>query len=222
MAMRFRDRREAGEELARMLHLPDDAPVLVLALPRGGVPVGYEVALALDAPLDVFVVRKLGVPGHEELAMGAIAQGGFRVLNPHVIDGLGISAATVARVAALEAVELARRERVYRGAAPAPTLRDRTVVLVDDGLATGATMAAAVASARAQAPRRIIVAVPVASMDAMELVGSSADECLALSTPRSFEGIGEFYADFRQTTDDEVRALLESARRRGPFADSSG
>jgi putative phosphoribosyl transferase len=213
MVIRFRDRRDAGRQLARALKVPPGAAIQVLALPRGGVPVAYEVALALDAPLDVFVVRKLGVPGHEELAMGAIAEGGFRVLNRDVIEGLGIPTATVDRVAAAETLELARRERLYRGTGPAPELRNRTILLVDDGLATGSTMAAAVAGVRAHAPARVIVAVPVASHEAMEMLGQVADEVVAVLTPPYFGGVGEWYDDFSQTSDDEVRTLLEAARR---------
>lgn len=214
MLTQFRDRREAGRLLAAALQVPEEAPLLVLALPRGGVPVGYEVALALGAPLDVFVVRKLGVPGHEELAMGAVAQGGIRVLNEDVVGAHGISAATIERVAASEVAELARRERIYRGGAPAPDLRGRIVVLVDDGLATGATMAAAVRGVRTQSPERIIVAVPVASREALQALGEMADRCVAVLTPRSFGGVGQWYQDFRQTSDDEVRTLLDAARRR--------
>ena len=191
---------------------------MVLALPRGGVPVAYEVAMALDAPLDLFVVRKLGIPGHEELGMGAIAQGGIRVLNHDLLGELGIPAAVVDRVAAAEAIELARRERLYRGPSAAPDLKDRTVLLVDDGLATGSTMAAAVAGVRAQAPARVVVAVPVASPEAREMLGAAADDCVALLTPPNFGGVGEWYEDFSQTSDEEVRALLETARRRdGPL-----
>ncbi len=178
----------------------------------------YEVALALGAPLDVFIVRKLGVPGHEELAMGAIAQGGVRVLNRDVIDGLGIPPAAVDRVALAEGAELARRERLYRGDASAPELRDLTVLLVDDGLATGSTMAAAVAGVRAHRPHRIIVAVPVASPEAVEALRQVADECVALLTPRSFGGVGQWYEDFSQTSDEEVRSLLDAARRPTPVA----
>lgn len=214
MTGRFQDRRDAGRRLARGLHLSADSPVVVLGLPRGGVPVAYEVALALDAPLDLFVVRKLGVPGHEELAMGAIAPGGIRVLNHDLIAELGIPAWAIERVAAAEAGELARRERLYRGASPALELKDRTVLLVDDGLATGATMAAAVAGVRAQAPARVIIAVPVASVEATEMLGATADECVALRVPPNFGGVGEWYEDFSQTSDEEVRALLEGARRR--------
>ena len=215
MLTRFRNRREAGRHLATALRLPPGALVQVLALPRGGVPVAFEVALALDAPLDVFIVRKLGVPGHEELAMGAIAQGGVRVLNPDVIDGLGIPQSVIDRVATAEAAELARRERMYRGSASTPDLRGRTVLLVDDGLATGATMAAAVAGVRARAPARVIVAVPVASNEAMVMLGQVADECVSVLTPRFFGGVGQWYDDFSQTGDDEVRSLLEAAKRRG-------
>jgi putative phosphoribosyl transferase len=218
MVIRFRDRRDAGRQLARALKVPPGTAIQVLALPRGGVPVAYEVALALDAPLDVFVVRKLGVPGHEELAMGAIAEGGFRVLNRDVIEGLGITTATVDRVAAAETLELARRERLYRGSEPAPELRNRTVLLLDDGLATGSTMAAAVAGVRAQRPARVIVAVPVASHEAMEMLGQVADEVVAVLTPPYFGGVGEWYDDFSQTSDDEVRTLLETARRRAAAA----
>lgn len=218
MLTQFRDRSEAGRHLAGALRVPAGSSVRILALPRGGVPVAYEVALALGAPLDVFVVRKLGVPGHEELAMGAIAQGGVRVLNEDVVGALGIPAVTIERVAAAEAAELSRRERIYRGGAAPPDLRGHTVVLVDDGLATGATMAAAVRGVRAQAPERIIVAVPVASREAMQALGGLADECVAVLTPRSFGGVGQWFQDFRQTSDDEVRALLDAARRRPQVA----
>ncbi len=218
MLTQFRDRREAGKHLAGALRIPAGPPIRVLGLPRGGVPVAYEVALAIGAPLDVFVVRKLGVPGHEELAMGAIAQGGVRVLNEDVVGALGIPAMTIERVATAESAELARRERIYRGGAPAPSLRGHTVVLVDDGLATGATMAAAVRGVRTQSPARIIVAVPVASREAMQALGELADECVAVLTPRSFGGVGQWYEDFRQTSDDEVRTLLDAARRRPQVA----
>ena len=219
MLSRFPDRREAGRQLASALQTMVGKPrVLVLALPRGGVPVAYEVAMTLGAPLDVFVVRKLGVPGHEELAMGAIAQGGVRVLNREVIEPLGIPGSVIDRVAAAEGAELARRERTYRGGAPAPELADRTVLLVDDGLATGATMAAAVAGVRAHEPRRIIVAVPVASREAMAMLREVADECVSVLTPPNFGGVGQWYEDFSQTSDDEVRSLLDAARHRVPAA----
>lgn len=215
MLTRFRDRREAGIHLAAALRpLVDGHGVRVLALPRGGVPVAYEVAMALAAPLDVFLVRKLGVPGHEELAMGAVAEGGVRVLNRDVIGPLGIPPEVIERVSLAERDELRRRERMYRGDSPGPELAGRTVVLVDDGLATGSTMAAAVEGVRAQHPRRIVVAVPVASREAMEWLRRAAGECVSVLTPRSFGGVGEWYEDFRQITDDEVRAVLDVARRR--------
>lgn len=216
MLTRFRDRREAGIHLAAALRpLIDGRGVQVLALPRGGVPVGYEVAMGLAAPLDVIIVRKLGVPGHEELAMGAIAEGGVRVLNRDVIGSLGIPPEVIERVTHAEQAELRRREQVYRGDSAGPELAGRTVVLVDDGLATGSTMAAAVEGVRARHPRRIVVAVPVASREAMEALRRAAGECISLLTPRTFGGVGEWYEDFRQTTDDEVRALLAAARLAG-------
>lgn len=219
MLTRFRDRREAGRHLADALqHSTGWTNVHVLALPRGGVPVAYEVALALGAPLDVFLVRKLGVPGHEEFAMGAIAEGGVRVLNRETIESLGIRPDAVERVAAAEGAELARRERLYRGGGHAPDLRDRTVLLVDDGLATGSTMAAAVAGVRTHSPRRIVVATPVASREAVAALRQVADQCVAVLTPRSFGGVGQWYDDFTQTSDEEVHALLEAARHRRPVA----
>lgn len=214
MLTQFHDRREAGRHLVGALRISAGVPLCVLALPRGGVPVAYEVALALRAPLDVFVVRKLGVPGHEELAMGAIAQGGARVLNQDVIDGLGIPPGIVEQVAVAEGAELTRRARLYRGDAPAPDLRGRTVLLVDDGLATGATMAAAVQGVRVQNPERIVVAVPVASREAMQALRQVADECVSVLTPRMFGGVGQWYQDFSQTSDAEVGALLDAARQR--------
>lgn len=220
MLTRFRDRREAGRHLAAALRSSvKGEAVQVLALPRGGVPVGYEVALALGAPLDVFLVRKLGLPGQEELAMGAIAEGGVRVLNREVIEPLRIPQRVIEQVAASERTELARRERLYRGDAPPPDLHDRTVLLVDDGLATGSTMTAAVAGVRAQHPRRIIVAVPVASRQAVAALREVADDCVAVLVPPGFGGVGQWYEDFRQTTDDEVQTLLEAAR---PHAPASG
>ncbi|HMU60155.1 MAG TPA: phosphoribosyltransferase family protein [Gemmatimonadales bacterium] len=217
MLTRFRDRREAGRHLADALRNSIQGEDLqVLALPRGGVPVGYEVAVALGAPLDVFLVRKLGLPGQEELAMGAIAEGGVRVLNQEVVQMLRIPQRTIEEVAAAERAELARRERLYRGDHPPPDLRNRTVLLVDDGLATGSTMAAAVAGVRTQHPRRIIVAVPVASPQALAALRRVADDCVAVLVPRSFGGVGQWYEDFRQTTDAEVLALLSALRPRAP------
>jgi predicted phosphoribosyltransferase len=209
--MQFLDRRDAGRQLAAELSAYADHPaVVVLGLPRGGVPVAYEVARSLRAPLDVFVVRKLGVPAHRELAMGAIASGGTRVLNADVIDGLGITAATVESVAARELVELDRQQRTYRGSQPFPNLTGRTVIIVDDGLATGSTMRAAVRALRQNNPRRIIVAVPVAAPETARSLREEAD-VVCLSTPAEFHAVSTWYADFSQIGDEEVRNLLEAA-----------
>jgi len=211
--MLFANRREAGRILASLLvkHADRD-DVLVLALPRGGVPVGFEVAQALRAPLDVFIVRKLGVPGHDELAMGAIATGDVRVLNDDVVMSLELEPEVIDTVAAREQKELARRERIYRGARPAPDVHGRTVILVDDGLATGSTMRAAVAALRGQRPARIVVAVPVAAPEACEEFKAEVDEVVCAATPRMFNGVGRWYEDFSQTTDEEVHELLTQAR----------
>jgi predicted phosphoribosyltransferase len=208
----FRDRVEAGDVLAsRLGHHAGKPEVLVLALPRGGVPVGARVARALGAPLDVFVVRKLGVPGHEELAMGAIASGGVRVHNEEVVDKLHIDDATLQRVAEVEQQELARRERSYRGQRPPPGLTGRVVILVDDGLATGSTMRAAVAAARRLGPARVVVAVPTAPASTCEQLRGEADEVVCATTPRPFRAVGYSYRSFPQTTDEEVRELLQTA-----------
>jgi predicted phosphoribosyltransferase len=208
----FRDRVEAGEVLAgRLGHYAGKPEVLLLALPRGGVPVGARVAQALGAPLDVFVVRKLGVPGHEELAMGAIASGGVRVHNEEVVRKLHIDDATIQRVAEVEQQELARRERSYRGQRPPPDLTGRVVVLVDDGLATGSTMRAAVAAARRLGPARVVVAVPTAPASTCEQLRDEADEVVCATTPRPFRAVGYSYRSFPQTTDEEVRELLRAA-----------
>jgi predicted phosphoribosyltransferase len=210
--MGFRDRREAGRELAaRLERYAGREDVLVLALPRGGVPVAYEVARALDAPLDIFLVRKLGVPGHEELAMGAIASGGVRVLNQSVIDALGIAPEDVEAVARAEGQELRRRLRAYRGDRPPPEVRDRVVVLVDDGLATGSSMRAAVAALRRQGPAWVVVAVPVGAPSTCAALAEEADEVVCARTPEPFYSVGLWYADFTQTTDEEVRELLGRA-----------
>jgi putative phosphoribosyl transferase len=213
----FRDRREAGQELGRRL-LPAyrERDVLVLALPRGGVPVAYEVALALHAPLDVIVVRKLGVPGHEEYAMGAIASGGIRLLNDAVVRELGISPAAIEDVVRAEHIELERRERLYRDGRPPPDVRGRTVLLVDDGLATGSTMLVAIRALRAQRPARVAVAVPIAAADTCESLRSEADDVLCARTPWPFRAVGLWYRDFSQTSDDEVGALLRLARQTEP------
>lgn len=212
--MLFRDRADAGRVLAQRLKAyANRADVLVLALPRGGVPVAFEVAEALDAPLDIFIVRKLGVPGHEELAMGALATGGVRVVNDDVVSQLGLSDAVIDAVAAQEERELERRERAYRGARAAPDVRGRTVILVDDGLATGATMRAAAAALRKQQPARLIVAVPVAASQTCDNLRTEVDEIVCGATPEPFLGVGRWYRDFSQTTDEEVRLLLEQAWR---------
>jgi predicted phosphoribosyltransferase len=206
---RFRNRIDAGRRLAEKLAAYADRPdVLVLALPRGGVPVGFEVARALGAPLDVFLVRKLGVPRYEELAMGAVATGGVRVLNDDIVRGLGISEHEIDAAVARELQELARRERLYRGDRPPPDVAGRTVLLVDDGLATGATMRAAVAALRQQQPARIVIAAPTASPDTCEAIKAEADDVVCAMTPEPFFAVGHWYEDFTQTTDNEVRELL--------------
>jgi predicted phosphoribosyltransferase len=209
---RFRDRHDAGRQLAARLAAYADRPeVIVLALPRGGVPVAYEVARALRAPLDVFLVRKLGVPGYEELAMGAVATGGVRVLNEPVVRGLHIPDHVIDAVTAREGHELARRESVYRDARPAPDVAGRTVIVVDDGLATGATMHAAIRALRRQHPARIVVAVPLASPETCGGLRAEIDEIICAATPEPFDSVGLWYEDFSQTTDDEVRQLLAQA-----------
>jgi erythromycin esterase-like protein/predicted phosphoribosyltransferase len=208
----FRDRRDAGRVLAKLLeHYKDKPDVVVLALPRGGVPVGYEVATALGAPLDVFLVRKLGVPGREEVAMGAIASGGIVVINDDVVRGLRISAEQLQQIAEREARELLRREAVYRDGRPAPDLSGKTAVLVDDGLATGASMHAAVEALRERLPARIVVAVPAAPESSCRELERMVDEVVCASTPTPFLAVGESYWDFTQTTDEEVRELLHAA-----------
>jgi predicted phosphoribosyltransferase len=206
----YADRHEAGRELAHLLQkYTDRDDVLVLALPRGGVPVAFEVATALNAPLDVFLVRKLGTPGHRELAMGAIASGGIKVLNDDVVHYLGISADQIDAVAREEQQELERREAVYRTGRPLPSLQNRTVILVDDGLATGSTMKAAVQAVKQQQPARVIVAVPVGAGDTCEELRALADEVVCGRMPTPFSAVGQWYHDFNQTTDDEVRDLLD-------------
>lgn len=211
---RFRDRVDAGRRLAaRLAGRPELADAVVLALPRGGVPVGYEIAKALDADLDVMVVRKLGVPGHEELAMGAIASGGVRIMNDEVLSMLYIPEDEVERVVAREQAELDRRERAYRGGRPAPRVQGRTAILVDDGVATGSTIRAAIAAVRRREPARVVVAVPVAPPDVCEMLAREADEAICLLTPEPFAAISIWYDSFPQLTDDEVRALLARAAR---------
>jgi putative phosphoribosyl transferase len=208
----FQDRTDAGRQLVEeLLSYAGRDDVIVLALPRGGVPVAFEVAQRLGVPLDVFVVRKLGVPGHEELAMGAIASGGVRVLNEDVLYVLPDAQSIVEMVTAIEREELKRRERHYRSDRPAPEVHGRTVILVDDGLATGATMRAAAAALRQQSAAKIIVAVPVGAPSTCHEIRSVADEVVCLQTPGSFMGVGQYYEDFSQTTDEEVRELLAAA-----------
>lgn len=208
----FRDRRDAGRRLAAELSsYADRGDLLVLALPRGGVPVAYEVARALHAPLDVFMVRKLGFPGYEELAMGAIATGGVRVLDEELLRMLEIPREAIERVTAIELSELERREREYRGDRPPPDVRGKTVILIDDGLATGSTMRAAVAALKKEGAKKIVVAVPVAPPDTCRELATQVDDIVCAVTPEPFRAVGLWYADFSQTTDEEVRELLDRA-----------
>jgi predicted phosphoribosyltransferase len=208
----FGDRREAGVVLAdRLRQFADKGNVVVLALPRGGVPVAYEVARALVAPLDVFVVRKLGLPGHPELAMGAIASGGVRVLNEDVLESVAVSQAAIDAVTRTEQLELERRERAYRDGRPPVPIEGRVVILVDDGLATGSTMRAAALAVRRLHPARVVVAVPVGAWQTCQALGEVADKVVCPFTPEPFRAVGLWYADFSQTTDEEVRQLLAQA-----------
>ncbi|WP_026931839.1 phosphoribosyltransferase [Glycomyces tenuis] len=205
----FRDRSDAGHALAALLDgYRGRSDTLVLALPRGGVPVAFEVARALGAPLDVFTVRKLGVPGHAELAMGAIASGGVKVLNDQVVRLSGVDEAAIARVAEHESAELHRRERAYRGDRPPPELEGRTVLLVDDGLATGSTMRAAIQAVRGLGPANLVVAVPTGAASTCRELGALVDEMVCATNPEPFYAVGQSYRRFEQTSDDEVRELL--------------
>lgn len=215
--MRYHDRYSAGRALAKPLdRYANRNDVIVLGLARGGVPVGYEIAKALGCALDVFLVRKLGVPWQQELAMGAIASGGVRILNDDIIDSLAISQPVIDATAEREQRELERRERLYRDGRAAPDLAGRTIILVDDGLATGASMRAAAAAVRTCGPRRVVVAVPVASVEAFEELSQEVDECVCGATPQPFFGVGYWYVDFSQTSDGEVQELLARSAVRNP------
>ena len=208
----FRDRHHAGELLGdQLLEYIGRSDVVVLGLPRGGLPVAFEIARRIAAPLDVFIVRKLGVPGHAELALGAIASGGIRVLNDDVVRHLPDASSVIAAVTEQETAELERREKLYRGDRPPPNLGGHTVILVDDGLATGATMRAAVAALRRRNIARIVVAVPVGAAETCRELKAEADEVICLSVPEHFYAVGQFYEDFSQTSDEEVRYLLAAA-----------
>jgi putative phosphoribosyl transferase len=208
----FIDRRDAGRVLAsRLPKYRGRDDVVVLALPRGGVPVAYEVASALGVPMDVFLVRKLGTPGHRELAMGAIASGGVRVLNEDVVRWYGISDSAIERIAREEQEELERRERAYRGNRPAPDLTARIVILIDDGLATGSTMRAAAQAMRAHRPARVVIAVPVGAPQTCAELAAVADEVICARMPEPFSAVGQWYLNFDQTDDDEVRELLQKS-----------
>lgn len=211
---RFQDRRDAGRELAQKLSSYAAGPdTIILALPRGGVPVAYEVSVALNVPLDVWIVRKLGLPGHEELAIGAISSGEIRILNKGIIQAVGVSVDTINKVTEEELRELKRREGQYRGDRPTLDVHGRTAILIDDGLATGASMLAAVHALRTQKPVAIVVAVPTAAPQAIELLRPEVDEVISLIAPYEFKGVGNWYEDFSQTTDEEVQWLLAEAER---------
>lgn len=212
--MLFRDRHDAGRKLAtKLTKYANRQDVVVLGLPRGGVPVAFQIAQSLCAPLDVFIVRKLGVPGHEELAMGAIASGNITVLNNHLIEQLHVSQPQVASTTALEKQELTRRETLYRRDRPPHELTGKQVIVVDDGLATGASMRAAVSAISRLSPAKITVAVPVAAPETCRMLQKHVDEVICFATPESFTSVGSWYRDFHQTTDHEVQKLLEIAAR---------
>ncbi len=219
MPLPFADRRHAGQALAaRLAGFRGRGDLLVLALPRGGVPVGLEVARALDSPLDLCVVRKLGVPGHEELAMGAVASGGVRVLNPEIVEAIALPAESLESATRRAIAEVDRRERLYRGGRPPPAVEGRVVLLVDDGLATGSTMRAAAAAVRRRRPAKVVVAVPVAARETCEALSREVDEVVCLEMPEPFFAVGLWYERFPQVDDDELRRLLDLA----PFASAEG
>jgi putative phosphoribosyl transferase len=212
--MIFANRTEAGQELAlRLRQYANRDDVIVLGAPRGGVPVAFEVAKELRAPLDVFVLRKLGVPGHEELAFGAIASGGVQILDPEIVEGLGITALDIKRVTRAEEQELERRERAYRGGRPPLDVSGLTVILVDDGIATGSSMRAAIRALWQMKPARIVIAVPVAPLSTCNELQFEVDELVCLEMPEPFYGVGQFYDDFSQVSDEQVKELLDSAAR---------
>jgi putative phosphoribosyl transferase len=214
----FEDRTQAGRLLGEALaDYAKRSDVVVLALPRGGVPVGFEVARMIDAPLDIMLVRKLGTPGQEELAMGAIASGGVCVLNPDIVAVIDISQEAIEDVAATERQELERRERAYRGNKPPPAVENHCIILVDDGLATGASMLAAVSALRQRKPASIVVAIPVAPPDTVQRLKQEADEVVCLATPEPFSAVGRWYREFSQTSDDEVKSLLKRAGSMSPL-----
>jgi predicted phosphoribosyltransferase len=219
---RFPNRREAGRELSqKLLTYSDRSDVTVLALPRGGVPVAYEVAHRLKTPLDVWIVRKLGLPGQEELAIGAIASGGIRILNTEIIRAVRLDQVTIDKVIEQELQELKRREEQYRGHRPPFDARDRTVILIDDGLATGASMLAAVRGLRTQRPASIVIAVPAAAPQALEILRPEVDAAVCVIAPYEFKGVGNWYEDFSQTSDEEVQWLLAEAERQLPHHDET-
>jgi predicted phosphoribosyltransferase len=220
-AERFADRREAGVVLAAELQHLDSDDVVVLALPRGGVPVAYEVARRLGAPMDVFVVRKLGMPGYPELAMGAIASGGVRIMNDDVLTWYRPTASAIEAVTREERAELERRERAYRDGRPLVSIKGRVAILVDDGLATGSSMRAAVLAVRRLHPARVVVAVPVGACEACDTLREIADDVVCLSMPKPFSSVGKWYVDFSQTTDQEVRQLLAAHRADNIFMQSA-
>lgn len=219
---RFRDREDAGRRLAERVAQYRGEDPIVLALPRGGVPVGYEIALSLDAPLDVFIARKLGAPGRPELGIGAVTQDGLRVLNAHAIRSLGITKEYIERVVAEETAEIERRLRLLRGDCPEPEVGGRTAIVVDDGLATGVTARAAIAALRRRDPRRLVLAVPVCAAQAAEAIRPEVDELVCLKTPSGPMAISLWYRSFKQVQDQEVMELLESIRRKQEEQSASG